>query len=154
MKTLLISTLSLFLLFSSTAQHEIGHMTKTFVDASRSNRNIQTEIYYPATSAGNNTPASMGEYPVIVFGHGLVMTWDTYTNLWEEFPAVITPPFLNTGRSFAKPFIVVSVPTDEFTCILANFPAHCAVILKSAEPLYPYALEPVLAFNTNEEPEL
>jgi len=85
MKTLLISTLSLFLLFSSTAQHEIGHMTKTFVDASRSNRNIQTEIYYPAVTAGNNTVAASGEYPVIVFGHGFVMAWDAYANLWEEF---------------------------------------------------------------------
>jgi predicted dienelactone hydrolase len=60
-------------------------MTKTFVDASRSNRNIQTEIYYPAATAGNNTAAASGEYPVIVFGHGFVMAWDAYANLWDEF---------------------------------------------------------------------
>lgn len=60
-------------------------MTKTFVDASRNNRDIQTEIYYPAVTAGNNTTAASGEYPVIVFGHGFVMAWDAYANLWEEF---------------------------------------------------------------------
>ncbi len=85
MKTLLLS-ISTFLLFGlSIAQQQIGHMTKTFVDASRNNRNIQTEIYYPAITAGNNVTASPGEYPVIVFGHGFVMAWDAYTNLWEEF---------------------------------------------------------------------
>lgn len=67
------------------AQQPIGHMTKTFVDASRANRNIQTEIYYPAVSAGNNTAVAPGEYPVIVFGHGFVMSWDAYANLWAEF---------------------------------------------------------------------
>ena len=60
-------------------------MSKTFIDASRSNRNIETEIYYPATTAGDNTPAENGEFPVIVFGHGFVMAWSAYTNLWEEF---------------------------------------------------------------------
>lgn len=85
MKNLFLTITAALILPNVYSQYAIGHMTKTFVDASRSNRNIQTEIYYPATSAGNNTPASMGEYPVIVFGHGFVMTWDTYTNLWEEF---------------------------------------------------------------------
>ena len=66
-------------------QHAVGHMTKTFVDASRNNRSIQTEIYYPAVTAGNNTTAASGDYPVIVFGHGFVMAWDAYQNLWNEF---------------------------------------------------------------------
>lgn len=67
------------------AQHQIGHMTITFQDANRGNRNIETEIYYPAHTAGNNTPAVQDTFPVIIFGHGFVMAWDAYENVWEEF---------------------------------------------------------------------
>lgn len=67
-----------------TAQFNIGHYQITFQDPNRSNRNIQTEIYYPATSNGNNVPAANGQFPVIVFGHGFVMAWDAYQNIWEE----------------------------------------------------------------------
>jgi len=49
------------------------HTTVTFVDSSRSNRQINTEIYYPAKSAGNNTPIATGVFPLITFGHGFVM---------------------------------------------------------------------------------
>jgi predicted dienelactone hydrolase/Mor family transcriptional regulator len=56
-----------------------------FQDPNRGNRQIETEIYYPATIAGEDTPAAVGEYPVIVFGHGFVMAWSAYENLWEEF---------------------------------------------------------------------
>ena len=66
-------------------QYQIGHTTITFQDANRGNRNIQTEIYYPAQSAGNNTTAVQDTFPVIVFGHGFVMAWDAYQNVWEEF---------------------------------------------------------------------
>lgn len=54
---------------------QIGHTTVTFTDASRSNRQIQTEVYYPATLAGDNTPISAGVFPLVVCGHGFVMTW-------------------------------------------------------------------------------
>ncbi len=67
------------------SQNAIGHTQITFQDPSRGNRNIQTEIYYPATVAGNNVAIAAGQYPVIVFGHGFVMSWDAYQNLWEEF---------------------------------------------------------------------
>ncbi|MDQ3190864.1 MAG: T9SS type A sorting domain-containing protein [Bacteroidota bacterium] len=76
------------LIFISTnlfAQHQIGHTQITFQDPARGNRNIQTEIYYPAVAGGNNVVMAAGEYPVIVFGHGFVMSWDAYQNLWEEF---------------------------------------------------------------------
>ncbi|CAG5081059.1 poly(ethylene terephthalate) hydrolase family protein [Parvicella tangerina] len=66
-------------------QHAIGHYQVTFQDPDRGNRDIQTEIYYPATTAGDNTPAASGQFPVIVFGHGFVMAWDAYENLWTEF---------------------------------------------------------------------
>jgi len=85
MKTLFLTITTTLLFTSAFSQHSVGHTTKTFVDASRSNRAIETEIYYPATSSGDNTPAATGQYPVIVFGHGFVMAWSAYANLWEEF---------------------------------------------------------------------
>jgi len=78
--------LCLFVLSTSViAQYQIGHTTITFQDANRGNRNIQTEIYYPALVAGNNTAAVQDSFPVLVFGHGFVMAWDAYQNVWEEF---------------------------------------------------------------------
>jgi len=62
---------------------QIGHTTVTFIDSSRSNRQIATEIYYPATTAGNNTPIASGVFPLITFGHGFVMTWSAYQNFWD-----------------------------------------------------------------------
>jgi dienelactone hydrolase len=61
----------------------IGHKQITFVDASRSNRSILTEIYYPSTTSGDNVPIANGQFPVIVFGHGFVMTWDAYKCFWD-----------------------------------------------------------------------
>jgi dienelactone hydrolase len=72
----------------------VGHTTITFNDASRSGgfgsgggpgRQIQTEIYYPAVSDGNNTALAYGSFPIIVFGHGFAMTWEAYENLWDDF---------------------------------------------------------------------
>ena len=67
------------------AQYQVGHYNITFEDPRRANRNIDTEIYYPATISGDSTLTAIGEFPVIIFGHGFVMTWDAYQNLWEEF---------------------------------------------------------------------
>lgn len=61
----------------------VGHTTVTFIDSSRNNRLIETEIYYPATVAGNNTPIAAGVFPLISFGHGFVMAWSAYQNFWE-----------------------------------------------------------------------
>lgn len=88
--TLLICALAP-LAFAQTPQ--VGHTTITFNDASRSGgfgsgggpgRQIQSEIYYPATVAGNDVAVANGTYPVVVFGHGFVMAWDAYENVWEE----------------------------------------------------------------------
>ena len=65
---------------------QIGHTTLTFIDTSRNNRNIATEVYYPADVAGNNVPvttANLNKFPVLIFGHGFGMTWDAYQNIWE-----------------------------------------------------------------------
>ena len=66
-------------------QYQIGHYNSTFQDPDRSNRNIETEIYYPAITNGDNTTSAEGQFPVIIFGHGFVQDWDVYQNLWEEF---------------------------------------------------------------------
>jgi pimeloyl-ACP methyl ester carboxylesterase len=66
--------------------YSIGHTTITFTDPARSNRSIATEIYYPADVAGNNvavTTATLAKFPMLSFGHGFVMTWDAYQNIWE-----------------------------------------------------------------------
>ena len=75
----------ILLIFSGAfSQHQVGHFNTTYQDPSRGNRNIETEVYYPATTAGDNTPMASGQFPVIVFGHGFVMVWSAYQNLWEE----------------------------------------------------------------------
>ena len=70
----------------------IGHSTLTFNDPNRTGgfgsgggpgRQIQTEIYYPATTAGENVAVADGQWPVIVFGHGFAMNWDAYSNIWS-----------------------------------------------------------------------
>ena len=93
MKTLLL-VLAIFSSIPAFAQpFAIGHTTITFNDPGRTGgfgsgggagRQIQSEIYYPADVAGTDVTSAMGDYPVIVFGHGCVMTWDAYANIWEE----------------------------------------------------------------------
>lgn len=65
---------------------EIGHRTVTWQDPARGNRSIQTEVYYPADVAGEGVPVG-GDgselFPVVVFGHGFLMTWDVYAFLWQ-----------------------------------------------------------------------
>lgn len=79
--------------WSVNAQFQVGHTTITFNDPSRtggfgsgggSGRQIQSEIYYPANTSGEDVVVSLGEFPVIVMGHGFVMAWDAYENIWEE----------------------------------------------------------------------
>jgi dienelactone hydrolase len=78
--------------FANAQPYEIGHTTITFNDPNRTGgfgsgggpgRQIQTEIYYPADVAGTDVNVVVGEYPVIVFGHGFAMVWDAYANIWE-----------------------------------------------------------------------
>lgn len=63
----------------------IGSANLTFVDASRGGRQIPCEVYYPAVSAGANVPAAPGAFPVLVLGHGFVMTVGAYANYREAF---------------------------------------------------------------------
>ena len=88
--------LFLSIILSSTiyAQYQIGHTTITFNDPSRTDgfgsgggagRQIQTEIYYPAISTGENTTIIDETFPIVVFGHGFAMSWDAYANIWEHY---------------------------------------------------------------------
>ena len=83
MKTTINFILTSLILCSSLSAQQIGHTTVTFIDSLRNNRQIATEIYYPATSAGNNTPIATGVFPLITFGHGFVMVWSAYQNFWD-----------------------------------------------------------------------
>jgi pimeloyl-ACP methyl ester carboxylesterase len=65
-------------------QYSIGHESPTYTDASRSNRSITTDIYYPATSTGSSTPFAAGAFPVIVFGHGFDMGDDAYVYIEDS----------------------------------------------------------------------
>jgi len=75
------------------SQTPVGHTTITFSDATRTGgfgtssgtgRQIQTEIYYPASITGENVPVVGTNLPVIAFGHGFVMSWDVYAPIWES----------------------------------------------------------------------
>ena len=57
-----------------------GKRTISFIDASRSNREIATDIYYPANTAGNNVALATGtaKFPVVVFGHGFLIPTSAY----------------------------------------------------------------------------
>ena len=83
----------------------IGRNTQTFTDPARANRSIPAEIYYPATTAGNNMPVAgiFGEkFPTIAFGHGFVMGWDSYQNIWEALvPAGYIMIFPKTETGFS-----------------------------------------------------
>jgi dienelactone hydrolase len=84
------------------AQLPVGHMSINFKDASRSGgytisggiampgtgRTIGTEVYYPATVAGNNQPVATGQFPIVVFGHGFAMTYDNYDNVYNRLASL------------------------------------------------------------------
>lgn len=95
-----------FLLFSIYIQQlsaqQVGHTQVTFTDAARTNRQIQTEVYYPAATAGDNVPISSGTFPLIVFGHGFVMAWNSYQNFWDDLvPAGYILAFPTTEGTFS-----------------------------------------------------
>ncbi len=96
MKKLFTLLCLLSLSFQHFSQYQVGHTTITFNDPSRTGgfgsgggtgRQIQTEVYYPAASSGDNVAVSSGQFPVITFGHGFAMSWDAYTNIWQHYVA-------------------------------------------------------------------
>lgn len=92
------TTLLLFFMFLGSfvfsQTYQTGHTTITFNDPARSGgfgsgggsgRQIQCEVYYPSTTAGNDVQIANGQFPFIVFGHGFVMTWDAYQNFIDHY---------------------------------------------------------------------
>lgn len=65
--------------------YALGHHSDHYIDASRSNRDVWTEVYYPANAAGNDVPMANGQFPVIVFGHGFTIAWSNYDYMWQYF---------------------------------------------------------------------
>lgn len=98
MKKLFLAVITFCTITTSAQIFPVGHMSINFKDASRTGgysisggiatstltgRDIGTEVYYPATTAGNNQPVANGQFPVVVFGHGFVMGWDSYDNIYN-----------------------------------------------------------------------
>jgi dienelactone hydrolase len=89
----LAAILFLFSLVGKAQTFQTGTTTITFNDPSRTGgfgsgggpgRQIQTEIYYPSSTTGSNVALASGSFPVIVFGHGFVMSWDSYSTIYSE----------------------------------------------------------------------
>lgn len=99
MKKLILFITTCLSVISQAQTFSVGHMSINFKDVSRtggysisggittstlSGRDIGTEVYYPATTAGNNVAVASGQFPVVVFGHGFVMTYDNYDNVYNQ----------------------------------------------------------------------
>ena len=120
---------------SNAQPYQIGHTTINFIDASRSNRNIATEVYYPADVKGENvvlTTSNSLKFPSLVFGHGFVMTWDAYQNFWEAlvpngyiiaFPkseGSFSPSHLEFGKDLAFVINQMNILGTQNTSIFFN----------------------------------
>lgn len=94
-------------------------------------RVIGTRIYYPATASGAETPAATGQFPTVVFGHGFVMTYDSYNTLYEALAA--------EGFVVALP-----VTEDGFSPVHADFAADLAFLARRLPLLHTNGIAPAL----------
>jgi predicted dienelactone hydrolase len=83
----------------------VGHAQASYIDATRANRNVTCELYYPADVSGDNVAIAAGVFPVLVIGHGFVMSATVYDIYWN---ALVPEGY------------VVAVPTTEGSL----FPSH------------------------------
>jgi dienelactone hydrolase len=93
MKTRFVFIFICIVLNSFSQTYQTGTITLTFNDGLRTGgygsgggagRQIQTEVYYPATTSGSNVALANGTFPVVVFAHGFVMDWSSYDNVYSE----------------------------------------------------------------------
>jgi dienelactone hydrolase len=98
-------TFALLMQWGYSQNFSIGHRQEVFVDALRGNRNVPCEIYYPSNVNGDNVAIAGGVFPLVVIGHGFVMSAAVYDIYWE---ALVPEGY------------VVVVPTTEGSL----FPSH------------------------------
>ncbi|MBK6641803.1 MAG: T9SS type A sorting domain-containing protein [Bacteroidetes bacterium] len=88
-KMMLIAMIGLFMTTNLMAQPwVVGTKVMTLTDASRGNRQIETEVFYPADVAGYQVALGSPvdkRFPVLVVGHGTEISWNNYQYLWDKF---------------------------------------------------------------------
>lgn len=82
--TLLLLLLTVRLLCAQ--PYAVGTRSVDFFDPDRG-RTIGCAVYHPADVPGTDVPLSTGAFPVLVMGHGFVMTVDAYTYIGTHFAA-------------------------------------------------------------------
>jgi dienelactone hydrolase len=132
--TFLFAFVLLLSMVTKVHAYQIGHTQITYTDPARGSRAIQTEIYYPTTTTGTSVPVSAGTFPLIVFGHGFVMAWDAYQNVWEDlvlqgyivaFPRTegsFSPTHSEFGKDLA--FLVTKMQSESATNMSSLFYNH------------------------------
>tara|TARA_Y100000746_G_scaffold179318_1_gene157139 strand:+ start:12 stop:1055 length:1044 start_codon:yes stop_codon:yes gene_type:complete len=91
----------LFPFISYAQNYNIGNTEIEFYDETR-NRIIPTQIYYPSEQTGENVSISNSSFPIIVFGHGFLIGWETYSNFCLELvPKGYIVCFPTTEMSFS-----------------------------------------------------
>jgi predicted dienelactone hydrolase len=107
MRKTLLFVFAFFVVAFSFAQG-LGHTTLTFVDATRNNRSIPCEVYYPALSAGDDIAAldpaflALTGYPAVAVGHGFVIGAANYSLIAEQLiPFGFVVALVNTETGFA-----------------------------------------------------
>jgi dienelactone hydrolase len=107
MRKTLLFVFAFFVVVFSFAQG-LGHTSLTFIDATRNNRSIPCEVYYPALSAGDNIAAldpaflALSGYPAVAVGHGFVIGAANYDIIAEQLiPFGFIVALVNTEAGFA-----------------------------------------------------
>lgn len=153
--------------------YSVGHTTLTLTDASRSNRSIPVEVYYPAASTGDNVAvAGTRKFPVVSFGHGFVMTWDAYKNIWNAlvpegmivaFPKTegsTSPSHLEFGKDLA--FVLAAMDlqgknasslfynkVDTLNCVMGHSMGGGAAFLATSQSVKITCIATLAAAETN-----
>jgi pimeloyl-ACP methyl ester carboxylesterase len=68
-----------------TQNFPIGNKSISINDPDRNNRQVNFVVYYPAETAGTDAVAAQGSFPLIVFGHGFVMSYTSYMNFRDFY---------------------------------------------------------------------
>jgi pimeloyl-ACP methyl ester carboxylesterase len=63
--------------------YSIGHDRLSVEDPERDERIITYELFYPATTDGEQSPHAEGVFALIVFAHGYQQEYSDYHDLWE-----------------------------------------------------------------------